>query len=96
MTKCEYFRNCGSPGMYECENDGKMPSKSLGVYCSNKIRLDFERSVETIDDREFIEYDREELRGELERAAATIGDEIASLDEATRVTRETLNIEFTI
>ncbi len=43
-----------------------------------------------------IEYDREELRAELERAAAEIDGEIKSLEDAVAVTREVLEIEFTI
>lgn len=43
-----------------------------------------------------VDYDPNELRAELEKAAATIGEEIKHLEEATRVTRKVLRLEFTI
>ena len=45
---------------------------------------------------DLIEYDREELRAELERAAGEIDAEIKNLEEATAVTREVLELEFTV
>ena len=45
---------------------------------------------------DLIEYDREELRAELERAAEEIDAEIKSLEDATAVTRDVLELEFTV
>jgi hypothetical protein len=43
-----------------------------------------------------LEYDPNVLRAELIRVSGTINDEIETLRNATRVTQDTLNIEFTI
>ncbi len=45
---------------------------------------------------DLVEYDREELRAELERAADEIDGEIKSLEDATAVTRQVLELEFTV
>lgn len=87
MVKCEYFGNCGTPETYECEHDGKMSKNSLETYCSKKTSLDIERSSN-------IEYDPDELKGELEKAAEETDEEIESLQEAARPTNKTLRIEF--
>lgn len=42
------------------------------------------------------EPDWEVLRAELKRAAAEIDDKIKALEDATVVTREVLEIEFTV
>jgi hypothetical protein len=43
-----------------------------------------------------IEYDPQELRIELERAAGVIDDEIKILEDTMTVTREVLSLEFTV
>ena len=43
---------------------------------------------------EMLMYDRVELKKELEKAAATIDQEIEDLKEAATPTRETMKIEF--
>ena len=45
---------------------------------------------------EMIEYDPEELRKELEKAAKTIDEEIEQLKQAAFPTQETMKIEFLI
>jgi hypothetical protein len=42
------------------------------------------------------ELDWKAIRAELKRAAAEIDDEIKALEDATTVTREDLEIEFTV
>lgn len=92
-SSCSYFNHCGSNEVYECMHGGHSEDGFFAACYSRRLEQEAEEAVD---------FDIEELRASLERAAAEMIAEEAAEPEWARTARrnrelsEALKIEFTI
>ena len=69
MNQCEFYEECGKPGAYFCEHEGRKKDGTPAACNSHKY---------------------------LKMSAESIDEEIRALEEASKVTRKIMRLEFTI